>query len=145
MLALYLSLGLHAIGWTILALFAIRLIGWHRRGYRLLLLGLGLDLLALSAWHFPEVARHIGLPVWNTLLDPLGLGPGTVRLTLLAFVAGTLLEWAAVGVCVWVFFDACRAAEELRYVRRSVSDRETVETGAGHHDRGFDKAKPNPR
>lgn len=145
MLPVLLSLTLHAAGWAIIALFAVRLIGWYPRGCRLLFLGLGLDLLSLSVWYFPTAARNLGLPFWNILLGPIGLRPGMPQLALLTVVGASLLELCALAVLVRAFVGACRAAEELRFASRSATDRILKDSDARSPDRRFDNAAPNPR
>jgi hypothetical protein len=130
MLATLISLVLHAVGWTVIALFAIRLIGWYPRGCRQLFLGLALDVLALSVWHFPEAARGFGLPYWNAILGPTGLSPASPHLAVMTFVGAVLLEALALIVCVRAFVGACRAAEELRFSRRSATDREAANSAS---------------
>lgn len=145
MLPVLISLTLHAAGWAVIALFAMRLIGWHPRGCRLLFLGLGLDLLSLSVWYFPTAARNFGLPIWSALLGPFGLRPGTPRLALLTVAGASLLECWALAVLVRAYVGACHAAEELRFASRSATDRESVNSDGETPDGGFDNAAPNPR
>lgn len=126
MLSGLILLAIHAAGWALIAFFAIRLIGWYPRGCRQLFLGIGLDLAALSVCYFPEASRSLGLPVWNAVLGSFGLRPGLPQLTFIAFVVAFVLEIGAMALCVRAFVGACQAAEELRYSRRSATDREVV-------------------
>jgi hypothetical protein len=126
MLSGLILLVIHAAGWALIALFAIRLIGWYPRGHRQLFLGLGLDLAALSVCYFPEASRSFGLPVWSAVLGPIGLRPGSPQLSFIAFVIAFFLEVGAMVLCVRAFVGACQAAEELRYSRRSATDRDMV-------------------
>lgn len=126
MLSGLILLVIHAAGWVLIGLFALRLIGWYPRGCRQLFLGFGLDLAALSVCYFPEASRSFGLPVWSTVLGLFGLRPGSAQLTFIAFVIACVLEVVAMALCVRAFVGACQAAEELRYSRRSATDREVV-------------------
>ncbi len=126
MLSGLILLVIHGAGWALIALFAIRLIGWYPRGYRQLFLGLGLDLAALSVCCFPEVSRSFGLPVWSAVLGPFGLRPGSPQLSFITVIIAFFLEVGAMVLCVRAFVGACQAAEELRYSRRSATDRDVV-------------------
>ncbi|WLD14915.1 hypothetical protein [Planctellipticum variicoloris] len=121
-------LAIHAVGWGVAAFFALRLIGWYPRGCRQIFRGIALDVLSLSVWYFPEASRNVGLPAWNALLGTFGLRPDSPQLPLIAFMIAFVLELGAIALCVRAFVGACRAAEELRYARRSATDREAVKS-----------------
>jgi hypothetical protein len=128
MLSGLILLAIHAVGWGMAAFFALRLIGWHPRGCRQIFRGIALDVLSLSVWYFPEASRNIGLPAWNALLGTFGLRPGTPQLSFITFIIAFILELGAMALFVRAFVGACRAAEELRYARRSATDREAVKS-----------------
>ncbi|HTN03121.1 MAG TPA: hypothetical protein VL132_14635 [Planctomycetaceae bacterium] len=121
-------LAIHAVGWGVAAFFALRLIGWYPRGCRQIFRGIALDVLSLSVWYFPEASRNVGLPAWNALLGTFGLRPDSPQFPLIAFMIAFVLELGAIALCVRAFVGACRAAEELRYARRSATDREAVKS-----------------
>lgn len=116
----------HACAWLGGALFATRLIGWNPKACRRVFLAIGFDILALAINQISDSGRAVGLPLWGPSLAIFGLLPGSPFVRLLAFGASLLLQLAAVSLAIRVFFESCKAAEELRYLQRSGTDRELI-------------------
>lgn len=142
MTALWTFFLLHACFWLCAALFATRFIGWYPKGYRQVFLVIGLDMASVAVGQFPEVSRQLGFDL--SRLPPLlfGLIPGSLFPHLLIYIISGILQFLTLGLLVRAFLDAGKAAEELRYLQRSGTDRELLKQLDAPHSPRLTSATP---
>ena len=105
-------------------------------------LAIGVDIAGVAIVQLPAVSQQAGFTFWNVLLTPLGLSQSS-PVVLHALVALSIaLQWIAFVMALDAFFDAGKAAEELRYLQRSGTDRELIKQLDAPHSPRLTSATP---
>lgn len=126
MTALWIPLLLHAGLWLFIALIATRMIEWYPKGCRDLFIAIGIDMAAVAIGQIPNANQQFVVMFWTSLLSPMGLTQSSPLVSLAATVFSIAFQCGAVYQVIETFFEAGKAAEDLRYLQRSGTDRELI-------------------